>query len=370
MRRIGAVAAVLVLSITTGCSASAPAQGPPPGGPSPPDDGVLATRAAHTMTSLADGDLLVAGGCDVDGCATATGSTYLLSGATATRVAGLAEARDAHTAVALPDGRVLAVGGFGGEGQPPLTSAELFDPTTERWTAVGSLDLGRGGHAAALLGDGRVLVAGGWVGPQTYTDTTEIFDPATGEFTPGPPLPRAVDGLAAAALPDGCVLVVGGQARAGVATDLAVRMCPDGTVQDVGPLATARFKHGIAVLDSGQVLVIGGTTDDTELLTSTEVYDPQARRFRAGPELRSGRYKMTDSAVALPDDRVVVAGGGEGVELLDVAAGRAVPVEALAGGRRSFSTLGISDGLVVLVGGYDESIRLTRTFATVPVSDL
>lgn len=333
-------------------------------------DAALAARAAHTMTALTSGDLLVAGGCDRDGCTSATASSFVLSGESATRVADLAQARDAHTAVTLADGRVLVVGGFAEEGRPPLSSAELFDPEQGRWTTTGSLRLGRGGHAAALLGDGRVLVAGGWVGPSTYTDTTEIYDPRTGEFTAGPRLPATADGLAAAPLPDGCALVVGGQIRSQVATDRAVEICPDGRIHEVGSLATARFKHGIAALESGEVLVVGGTPDDDTLLTSTELYDPDTQRFRPGPDMVAGRYKLTDSVVALTGNRVVVAGGGAGVELIDLGTGRSTAIARLDGGRRSFSTVGSTDGQLVLIGGYDESIQLTKTYATVPLDEL
>lgn len=330
----------------------------------------LAARAAHTMTALPGGDLVVAGGCDVDGCASATASAYVLSGTSATRVADLAQARDAHTAVTLPDGQVLVVGGFAGEGVPPLASAELYDPEHERWTTTGSLLVGRGGHAAALLGDGRVLVAGGWVGPSTYTSTTEIYDPESGEFTAGPRLPVAADGLAAAPLPDGCVLIVGGQTRPQTATDRAVSICPDGRLHEVGGLTTARFKHGITSLDSGEVLVVGGTPDDAELLRSTELYDPATRLFRPGPDLVTGRYKLTDAVLALSRDRVVVAGGGAGVDLIDLGEGRSTAIAQLDGARRSFSTVGISHGRLVLVGGYDEAIQLSRTYATMAVDEL
>lgn len=353
-------------SVTTG-------QSDPPGsvGASQATDVAgLAARAAHTMTALPGGDLLVAGGCDVDGCTSATTSTFVLSGTSTTRVADLTQARDAHTAVTLDDGRVLVVGGFASEGEPPLAGAELYDPEQERWTTTGSLRVGRGGHAAALLGDGRVLVAGGWVGPSTYTSTTEIYDPRTGEFTAGPRLPVAADGLAAAPLPDGCALVVGGQTRPQIATDRAVRICPDGRLHTVGSLTTARYKHGITSLASGEVLVVGGTPDDAELLNSTELYDPATGLFRPGPDLVTGRYKLTDSVVALPGDRVVVAGGGAGVDLIDLTTGHATAIEQFNGGRRSFSTVGVTDDQLILVGGYDESIRLTMTYGRLPVADL
>jgi hypothetical protein len=79
---------------------------------------------------------------------------------------------------------------------------------------------------------------------------------------------------------------------------------------------------------------------------------------------------MSDAVATLPDARVVVAGGGEGVELIDLSKGRTRAIASLNGGRRSFSTVGVTDGQLVLIGGYDESIRLTRTYRTVPVDHL
>ncbi len=243
----------------------------------------LARRAAHTMTALPGGGLLVAGGCVVDGCGTATTSAYVLDGVRAEPTGPLGQPRDAHTATALPDGRVLVTGGFTAEGRAPLSSAEVYDPQTRRWTTSGSLRTARGGHAAGLLGDGRVLVAGGWVGYHTFTESTEIFEPATGRFAPGPSLPAAVLGLAATSLADGSVLLTGGESRPGQATRLAVRVLPDGTLRRVGPLITGRFKHTMVTLPSGQALVIGGTTDDQDLLADTEIFDPATDEFRAGP---------------------------------------------------------------------------------------
>ena len=358
-----------VLALSTACAGS-PVAEPRPSGPTDGPTataGELAARAAHTMTPLPGGSLLVAGGCVVDGCATASSDTFVVAGTSVVRGPALAEARDAHTATALADGRVLVTGGFAGEGEAPLAAAEVFDPVTSRWSAVGSMTTGRGGHAAARLGDGRVLVAGGWVGPRRYTATTEVFDPRTGQFTAGPPLPVAVDGLAAATLADGCVLVVGGQSSPGVASGAATVVCPDLSVRSVGGLGTARFKHGAVALSSGEVVVLGGTTDDRRLLASTEVLEPGSGRFRAGPPLVAERYKLGGSVVALPDDRVVVAGGGAGVEVLDLATGSR-RIDGGGTGRASFSTVGVSGSRLLVVGGYDEQIRLTRTFLTIPVA--
>ncbi len=66
----------------------------------------------------------------------------------------------------LPDGTVFASGGTSQSDGIDLTKsvlpAEIWDPTTEKWSTVASLSNGRGYHSTALLlPDGRVLMAGG-----------------------------------------------------------------------------------------------------------------------------------------------------------------------------------------------------------------
>ncbi len=349
---LAAIVTFLVVT-ATGC---APDESPPDG----PDVGA---RAVHTATALRGGGVLVAGGCIVDGCATATNTAVLINGRSVRHAPGMEQARDAHTATRLPDGRVLVVGGFAGEGEAPTSSAELYDPEAAAWRNAGELALGRGGHAAALLGGGRVMVAGGWVASRTYTDTIELFDPRTRTFESGPRLPAAVDGLAAIALPDGRALVTGGQHRPGVATDMAVLMSEDGrTTTTAGPMLTPRFKHTMIALRDGRVLVIGGTTDDTELLANTELFDPRTLRFEPGPALQTGRYKLSGAVAEVGDDRFVVGGGGAGVELVDVPAGTTSPLPDAPSGVSSYGTITAADGLLYFIGGYDRDIRLTGTF--------
>ena len=330
----------------------------------------LAQRAAHTMTTLDDGSLLVAGGCVIDGCTNATASTAVLAVGGTRPAQPMRDARDAHTATRLLDGSVLVVGGFGGEGRPPRASAEVYDPATGQWRVVGGLATARGGHAAALLGDGRVVVAGGWVRSRTYTASTEIYDPATERFGPGPDLPAAVDGLAATSLGDGSVLVVGGQREPGVASAAAARIRPDGTLLPVGALQRGRFKHALVTLPSGEAIALGGTSDDTVLLDTTEVFDPATGQFSPGPHLVAGRYKLSDGATVLPDGRIAIAGGGPGVELVDVSRGRSVALAGAGTRRSSFSTVGVLAAELVVLGGYDERIALTGTDLRLPLAGL
>jgi hypothetical protein len=67
--------------------------------------------------------------------------------------------RRRHTASLLAGGRVLIAGGFFGASNSPVTSAELYDPSSGTFTAVGDVSrvAGRGVHTATLLGNGKVL---------------------------------------------------------------------------------------------------------------------------------------------------------------------------------------------------------------------
>jgi hypothetical protein len=90
-----------------------------------------------------------------------------------------------HNLTLLPDGTVLASGGLttsdGIDLSKAVLPAEIWDPTTEKWTTVASEQIGRGYHATALLlPDGRVLMAGGGQLPGSAAinnTNAEIYSP-------------------------------------------------------------------------------------------------------------------------------------------------------------------------------------------------
>src|SRR5216683_2364318 len=99
--------------------------------------------------------------------------------------------RGTTAVVRLQNGQVLAAGG--GVGAIAVSSAELYDPQTRRWTPTGSMTTPRLGGTLTLLPNGDVLAAGGTSpsgqqgtgGGQTISPTSsaEIYHAATGTWT-------------------------------------------------------------------------------------------------------------------------------------------------------------------------------------------
>jgi N-acetylneuraminic acid mutarotase len=159
-----------------------------------------------SATRLNNGKVLLAGG--------ATAATELYNPATNTWKAtgSLTTAAQEATSVLLPDGDVLLAGGEPpGGGGNALTTAELYDPATGKWTDTGSMNAGRYGGTLTLLPDGTVLAAGGCTGGcgnQTALSSTELYE--NGFWFPISNMTQPRVFQTATPLPGGSVLVAGG----------------------------------------------------------------------------------------------------------------------------------------------------------------
>jgi hypothetical protein len=314
-------------------------------------------RAAHTATSLPDGRVLIAGGCTTAGCGGTPegGRTEIFDPATARFGPGprMVHARVGHTATKLPDGRVVFIGGHPDEGRAPLAEAEIFDPATATFVRTGSMRVGRGAHTATLLHDGRILVVGG-LSERAELSTVEIFDPTTGLFSKAADLPTARVGHAAATLASGKVLVVGGGNDDTLLSTTLLYDPAGDRWQPAGPLARAKYKLALVALPDGTALAVGGQVADSPAarLTETEIFDPATSTFRPGPAMAEPRYKISDALTLLPDGRVVIA-GSTGVEIYSSGSLTRVAVPQDAPERLFPAVAPLSNGQVLVTGGYN-----------------
>ncbi|MER5447156.1 DUF6603 domain-containing protein [Streptomyces sp. NPDC002764] len=261
---------------TAGVLATAEVFDPAAGTWTPPPTPMGTARSGHTTTRLADGRLLATGGSGAragqeDGALT---SAELFDPATGswTVTAPMTDARTGHRAVVLADGRVLVIGGAlatGGGRHSALAYCEVYDPATGHWTPTGSLAQARTGHQAAPLADGRVLVTGGdavvagdgTLDPHSLS-TSELYDPATGRWSPAAAMPGAGRSHhRILPLRSGAVLVIGGtgapEQTAGYRSVIAYDPAADGWTP-LGGLLVGRFDLGAVELADSRVLIAGG----------------------------------------------------------------------------------------------------------------
>jgi hypothetical protein len=184
-----------------------------------------------------------------------------------------------NRAVPLDDGRVLIVGG---RNTPDLgidDSAEVFDPTTEQFSATGPMALNQRPWTATPLNDGRVLLVGGFewdsVGRVTsISDAVQVYDPSTGTFTLAGRMPTPRIGHAAVLLEDGDVLVTGGQSAG--EWDTAQLPQLEGGIGELAARTPVRVEGALRWdLDKGEFVPAGSMTRWRSLFLATRLQDGQ-----------------------------------------------------------------------------------------------
>ncbi|MFN2505226.1 MAG: IPT/TIG domain-containing protein, partial [Acidimicrobiales bacterium] len=269
------------------------------------------------LTLLGNGKVLRAGGKDPTTTkAVATAYLYDPASGTWSQTASMLGPRTEHTATLLADGRVLVTGGCVDRcapEDPGLPSAEVFDPNgaagVGSWTATGFLLAGRFGHTATLLTGpacrggsppsycNKVLVAGG-VSPDVVANypgmtSTELWDPASGLWS-------------AAGVGAGANMV---QGRLSHAADLLD-----------GPACTGTTPPGWC----GKVLVSGGFSSWGTFTNTAELYDPAAPATARWAAIASRRVAGPSGTAVLASGKVLSTAGGvthTGAELYDPASG-------------------------------------------------
>jgi len=287
------------------------------------------------------------------------------------------------TLTALADGRALVTNG---------TNLDIFDPSTGQFVRSDShLSESRQGETATLLPDGTVLIVGGGAAdravPSSGGSEAEIFDPATGTVTQvGPTLEPHADGVA--------ILLAGGRVLIAGGTDVHAGSKVQPEIYDPG---TRTFKRTTSTsegwgtsnrgvpLDDGRVLIVGGrSAADGGFDTAAGVFDPTTERFSATGPMAINQRPWT--ATRLSDGRVLLVGGYEwdpvrqvgavtdAVQIYDPETGSFTLAGRMPTPRIGHAAVLLDDGDVLIMGGQAEGewepAQGSRATGPGPVTDV
>jgi Galactose oxidase, central domain len=284
-------------------------------------------RTLARAVLLSNGSVLVMGGC-VNDCLSATTNSAELYNSTAgtfTATGSMVQARAEFGVTLLANGQVLVAGGctaYDANGCLAVTTkAEIYNPMTGTWKATGTLRGARHAMTATRLASGKVLVAGGATAAMDAINSSEIYDPVAKTWTLGLKMVTARSDYASLMLATGKILFTGGENINGVSIKNAELYNPStGTFTATGSMTTTREEHTAVLLANGNVLVSGGnkkTLTTQTPLASAELYNPATGTWTATGSMSNARSGHTSTV--LHNGNVVNAGGSDAVNELSSA---------------------------------------------------
>jgi hypothetical protein len=248
----------------------------------------VAIQGSNSATLLANGKVLAIGSSDPRAVPFNTAELFDPASGTWTLTAA---PRGGGITTLLPNGKVLAV---------QRSSAELYDPSTERWESTGKLNA-INADTAILLQNGKVLVTG-LPNNSTNPAMSELYEPATGTWSVTGNLSTIFWSGPTLLLPNGRVLMAGGSDSWANSLDSVELYDPmTGVWSPTSNLVTSRQLHTGTLLRNGKVLVVGGVIgnpydDRPKPLNSAELYDPAIASGPNTVQFSSSSYTVSEGS--------------------------------------------------------------------------
>ncbi|MGU3501997.1 Kelch repeat-containing protein [Mycobacterium sp. C31M] len=317
-------------------------------------------RAAGAAAVVGD-RLVVTGGVDADGRMLET--TEVFDGTAWSLGEDLPTPRQLLGAAS--DGkRIYTVGG--NDGNADLATVEAYDPAADSWATLPAMPQPRSDLGVAMA-DARLVAAGGVSGGQTLK-TVAVLDIATSSWSELPEMSTPRHGMALAAV-DRSVYVIGGTrgddtqvtSTAETLKLLPRTLQPASAWRSLPDAPSARLMMAWTVLDD-KIWIAGGMTHG-ETLQTVQSFDPQTGSWQPQPPLPIPLHHAT---AATYRGEVVVIGGStdelaQGSDKVYALRGNSwVELPSLNHARTAAAATVVGDKLIV-VGGQNEKQLVPQT---------
>ena len=280
----------------------------------------------HTAILLNNGQVLVTGGTE-DG----SSELYDPDENKWLYADNMMEPRKWASATLLPDGRVIIAGGDDSSrsGSKELDSAEIYNPSTNKWSLVNNMNHAHSGHSATMINN-KLLIIG--------KNSAELFDPLTGVWSlTGNPVRARSTGSTATTIANGKVLVTGGEwvhggflqgdkggglytaGSVGTGTgndggkhprihmpiiipmeDVELYNLESGTWQSTNKMSEARRHHKAILTPEGKIVVIGSI--------QVEAFSPNTQKWSPLGGL-THNHGESYTATFLTNNKILITGG-------------------------------------------------------------
>lgn len=217
-------------------------------------------------------------------------------------------ARRDFAAVTGSDNRIYAIGGgSNGIGGAGLADCEVFDTTTDTWTAIKPMPFGRQNHAAVATPDGKIFVFGGACNVGGDNTSTLMYDIAGDSWSTCAAIPVGMDTPTAALGSDGKIIVIQGPTNLAPTATVRIYDPSNNTwsLPNVPNPSDLTLQPAALISPLGQSWFIDGMHLG-QFERSVDIFDATADKWIVGPPSNGERQQACAAYGA--DDRIYLMG--------------------------------------------------------------